>query len=96
MQPLGTPATFVGIAAWPQTYEELSRLTRADLVERHSSRTEHFARSAGWYLDELQRRELRDQGDRMEAMTQRIKDMTWALVGLTLLAAVARSSARSR
>jgi hypothetical protein len=82
---------------------ELHALTEAQVIEQHDALVEEARRSnkpapaaklqwlerAQVYADELARREMVRQGERMEALTRSLNRLTWWIVVLTVLIAIA-------
>jgi len=67
---------------------DLRSMPEEELMRRHDS--EMLNRSAHYniYLDELRRREMSRQGERMEALTRSLNRFTRWLVWLTVLIAI--------
>ena len=67
---------------------DLRSMPEEELMRRHDS--EMLNRSAHYniYLDELRRREMSRQGERMEALTRSLSRFTRWLVWLTVLIAI--------
>jgi hypothetical protein len=87
----------------PETVEELYELDREEVAARHDVLAEEarrifslnreesmlYRQLAQLYLDELRRRETVDQGKRMETLTESLNNLTWWIVVLTVVIAVA-------
>ncbi len=69
--------------------EQLRDASEEELIRRHNGlmqgRSEHY----NVFLDELARRETVRQGERMEALTRSLSRLTWWIVVLTVLIAIA-------
>jgi hypothetical protein len=82
---------------------ELHAFTEKELAEKHDALVEEAANTAARhieqktrilerahvYADELARREAAEQGERMETLTRSLNHLTWWIVALTVLIAIA-------
>ncbi len=83
--------------------EDLRSMTEEELIRSHDTEMQNRAAHYNIYLDELRRRESERQGQRMEELTRStvsqgertekltrsINRLTWWIVGLTVLIAIA-------
>jgi hypothetical protein len=67
-------------------HAECVRLARMTGARDDKAHVLNYARS---YTDELARREMVRQGERMEALTRSLNRLTWWIVALTVLIAIA-------
>jgi hypothetical protein len=67
-------------------HAECVRLARVTGARDDKAHVLNYARS---YTDELVRREMDRQGERMEALTRSLRHLTWWIVALTVLIAIA-------
>lgn len=67
------------------TKAELEKLTDDEIVERYNAHASGTVVGSGFYLDELARRGLALENSRMAQMTKTMKDLTWAIFGLTVV-----------
>jgi CHASE3 domain sensor protein len=84
-----------------ETVEELRKLTEDQVKARHAEAVRlasitgarddkaHVLNYARSYTDELARREAVRQGERMEALTRSLNRLTWWIVVLTVVIAIA-------
>ena len=84
-----------------ENVDELRNLTEDQVKARHAeclrlvsvARTPddkgHFLNHARSYTDELARRKMDRQGERMETLTRSLNRLTWWIVALTVLIAIA-------
>jgi hypothetical protein len=68
-----------------ETIEELRSLSTEEIIRRHDELTVHTVVGTQHYLDELARRDAEAQGRRMEALTQSITYLTWAITIATFI-----------
>lgn len=66
------------------TLAELRALSYEQIQRLYDDTATHTAVGLNFYRDELVRRELERQGDRMETMTTRIESMTAKMLWLTV------------
>jgi signal transduction histidine kinase len=69
-------------------YSDFQKLTDEELIERYEKETEHTVVGTGFYLEELSRRSLQRQSERMLDFTNQIRTWTLVIVVLTLINAV--------
>jgi hypothetical protein len=67
--------------------EELRGMSEEELMRHHDEQTQYRAHHYNIYLDELARREMVEQGKRMEALTKSINHLTWVIMGATIVGA---------
>jgi hypothetical protein len=65
--------------------EDLRRMTEDELIRRHNSEMQNRAPHYNIFLDEMRRREMVEQGERMETLTRSINRLTWVITGATLI-----------
>jgi hypothetical protein len=71
-----------------EKYDALMELSADPSVTNRDAQMRYVAR-AQVYADELTRRETVRQGERMEALTTSVNRLTWWIVGLTVIIAIA-------
>lgn len=71
------------------TVEHLRSLSEEELIRLHNEEMQHRAAHYNVYLDELRRREAVRQGERIEELTTSLNRLTWWIVVLTVLIAIA-------
>jgi hypothetical protein len=71
-----------------EKYDALMELSADPSVTNRDAQMRYVAR-AQVYTDELVRRETVRQGERMEALTRSLNKLTWWIVALTVLIAIA-------
>jgi hypothetical protein len=71
-----------------EKYDALMELSADPSVTNRDAQMRYVAR-AQVYADELVRRETVRQGERMEALTKSLNNLTWWIVALTVLIAIA-------
>ncbi|MDQ3913146.1 MAG: hypothetical protein M3305_15525 [Actinomycetota bacterium] len=69
--------------------EHLRSLSEEELIRLHNEEMQHRAAHYNVYLDELRRREAVRQGERIEELTTSLNRLTWWVVVLTVLIAIA-------
>ena len=70
------------------TLAQLRALTDDEIVRLYDEAAPNTALWLNFYRDELVRRQVECQGDRMEAMTRRIESMTRTMLRLTIVISV--------
>ena len=69
-----------------RTWAELRRLSKDELIREYDKQAlSTSTESVAFIRDVIFQRDLADQGDRMELMTQRIQTLTWWIMGLTVV-----------
>ena len=69
-----------------RTWAELRRLSTDELIGEYDEQARGAnPESLSFIRDVIFQRELGQQGDRMEAMTQSIRKLTWWIMGLTVV-----------
>ena len=82
-----------------ESVEQLRSLTEQQLVEKYDSWMAHINKlplgdkraltsRAQTYMDELHRREMVRQGDRMEKLTRSLNRLTWFIAGATVVGVI--------
>jgi hypothetical protein len=65
--------------------ERLRRLPEEELMRLHNEETRHRTTHCNTYLEELVRREVVRQGERMAELNWSINRLTWIVTGATIL-----------
>lgn len=68
-----------------ERHAEWEKLTDQRLIEKFDAVAPSTVLGVGFIREELHRREMKRQGERIERMTARIEYLTWVIAGLTLI-----------
>jgi len=71
-----------------ETIEELRSLPDEDIIRRHDARTQNTVVGTKHYLNELARRDMERQGERMEKLTRSMNRLTIVVTIVTVLGVV--------
>jgi hypothetical protein len=69
--------------------EELRKMSMDELIRAHDSHAQNTVVGTQFYLDEIVRREAEAQTQAMIGLTKRLEILTWVIMFLTLVNAVA-------
>ena len=73
--------------------KDLRSISRDELIERYDNLVPSTSVGVNYYLEELHRRDLDDQGQRMLELTQDMRDLTDTIKKLTIFNVVVASAA---
>lgn len=65
--------------------EELRAMPDEELIRYHDMLAGNRSQHPDLFLDELNRREMVRQGERMERLTKSINFLTWVIMGVTFV-----------
>lgn len=68
-----------------QTHAELSNLTDEEIITIYDGHASRTSPGLDFYLNELRRRELAKESQRMSDMTRTMKNLTWWIFALTVV-----------
>ena len=68
-----------------ETIEELRSLPDEEVIRRHDGRAANTVVGTNHYLQELTRRDMVRQGERMESLTSSINWLTWVIMIATVI-----------
>lgn len=71
--------------AMSYSLQELRTVATDELVAEHDRHAKNTVIGVDYFLNELARRDVKAQGDRMEVMTRTIRNLTWAIAALTVV-----------
>jgi len=74
---------------------ELQSMPMEQLIREHDEQTKNTTMGVTYYLDEIRRRQAKDQGDQMDRMTQTIRTFTIWIFGCTDREHVGHSGGRA-
>lgn len=70
-------------------HEELAALSDRDLISRFNAAAENTVVGLNFYRDELVRRQLARESERMLRLTRSMRNLTWVILVLTVVNVVA-------
>lgn len=77
--------TFKGnIVGISPKHEELSALSDDELISRYNAAAEHTVVGTAFYREEISRRHLARESNRMLTLTVTMKNLTWVMLLLTV------------
>ena len=65
-------------------HEELAALSDDEIISRYNGAAEHTVVGTAFYRDEISRRHLARESNRMLALTVTMKNLTWVMLLLTV------------
>ncbi len=68
-----------------ETIEQLRDLPDEEVIRRHDAMAQNTVVGTQHYLDELARRDMVRQGERMERLTASINRLTWVIMAATII-----------
>lgn len=69
--------------AW--TFKELEEISDTDLIRSYDDRFSGEIESREFILNEISRRQAQKQTQKIVDLTRTVKNLTWGIIGLTLL-----------
>lgn len=71
-----------------ESFQQLRRMSREDVERKYDDVARSTGGNINFYRDELLRRELEEQSNKMSRFTRQVRDMTIAITAMTIIVVI--------